>query len=47
MDSYEIEKTIASLSRAIEDITYRLYTLEDSLAQLNAYVVESKELERV
>ena len=42
MDQYEIENTITSLSKAIEDLTYRLYTLEDSMANINAYVEEQK-----
>ena len=43
MDPYEIDIAIASLSKAIEDLTYRLYTLEDSMANLNAYIEEHKE----
>jgi len=43
MDSYEVDNAIASLSKAIEDLTYRLYTLEDSMANLNAYIEEQKE----
>jgi hypothetical protein len=42
MDQYEVDNAIASLSKAIDDLTYRLYTLEDSMAQLNAYVEEEK-----
>ena len=42
MDKYEVDNAIASLSKAIEDLTYRLYTLEDSMAELNAYVEEQK-----
>ena len=43
MDKYEVDNAIASLSKAIEDLTYRLYTLEDSMANLNAYIEEHKE----
>ena len=43
MDKYEIDNAIASLSKAIEDLTYRVYTLEDSLATINAYIEEHKE----
>lgn len=43
MDQYEVDNAIASLSKAIDDLTYRLYTLEDSMAELNAYVEERKE----
>tara|TARA_R110000824_G_C14921921_1_gene647791 strand:+ start:306 stop:452 length:147 start_codon:yes stop_codon:yes gene_type:complete len=42
MDKYEVDNAIASLSKAIEDLTYRLYTLEDSMANINAYVEEQK-----
>ena len=43
MDAYEVERAITSLSKAIEDLTYRLYSLEDSMANLNAYIEEHKE----
>lgn len=43
MDSYEMDNAIASLGRAIEELTYRLYTLEDGMANLNAYIEEQKE----
>jgi hypothetical protein len=42
MDEYEVDNAIISLSKAIEDLTYRLFTLEDSMAELNAYVEEEK-----
>ena len=42
MDKYEVDNAIASLSKAIEDLTYRLYTLEDSMANINAYIEEQK-----
>ena len=42
MDKYEVDNAIASLSKAIEDLTYRLYTLEDSMAEINAYIEEQK-----
>ena len=41
-DNYEVDGAIASLSKAIEDLTYRLFTLEDSVANLNAYVEDKK-----
>jgi|TARA_R100001530_G_scaffold130929_1_gene102206 prefoldin subunit 5 len=43
MDKYEVENAIKSLSKAIEDISYRLYALEESLATANAYIEEHKE----
>ena len=42
MDKYEIESAITSISKAIEDLSYRLYTLEDSMAEINAYIEEQK-----
>ena len=42
MDQYEMDRMIASLSKTVEDLTYRLYTLEDSMATINAYVEEQK-----
>ena len=42
MDKYEIDNAIASLSKAVEDLTYRVYTLEDSIANINAYIEEQK-----
>ena len=43
MDKYEVDNAIASLSKTVEDLTYRLYTLEDSMAIINAYIEEDKE----
>ena len=45
MDQLQVEGAIASLSKAIEDLTYRVFTLEDSIANINAYVEEKKERE--
>jgi len=43
MDQYEVERLVGELTRAIEELTYRVYTMEDSLAQINAEVEELKE----
>ena len=43
MDPYEVDNAIASLSKAIEDLTYRIYAMEDTMANLNAYIEEHKE----
>ena len=43
MDQYEIEQLVSNLTKSIEDLTYRIYTMEDSLAQINAEVEELKE----
>ena len=42
MDDIAIHNTINALSRSIEDITYRLYSLEDSMANISAYIEEQK-----
>ena len=39
---YELENIISSLSKTLEDVTYRLYRLEDSMATINAYIEEEK-----
>ena len=44
MDRYEIEQLVGSLTRSIEELTYRIYTMEDSIAQINAVVEELKEV---
>ena len=44
MDQYEIEQLVGNLTRSIEELTYRVYAMEDSLAQINAEVEELKEL---
>ena len=43
MDQYEVEQLVGSLTRSIEELTYRIYTMEDSIAQVNAVVEELKE----
>ena len=45
MDRYEIERLVGELTRSIEELTYRVYTMEDSLAQMGAQVEELKELQ--
>jgi TolA-binding protein len=45
MDQYEVEQLVSNLTRSIEELTYRIYTMEDSLAQINAQVEELKELQ--
>jgi len=45
VDPYEIHELISGLTRSIEELTYRVYTMEDSLAQINAQVEELKELQ--
>ena len=42
MDQYEINNVIESLSKTIEDLTYRVYRLEDSIASLSAHIEERK-----
>ena len=42
-DQYEIESLINSLASSIEDLTHRMYTIEDSIAGMNAFVEELNE----
>jgi hypothetical protein len=44
MDQLEVENAIASLSKQMEDLTYRLYSLEDSMANLSGYIEDQKEI---
>ena len=39
---YELDGLIADLSKSIEDLTYRVYRLEDSLATISGYIEEEK-----
>ena len=43
MDPLQMECVISTITRQIEDLTYRVYKLEDSIAELNAYAEEKKE----
>ena len=42
-DTYEVNRIVAELSSKLEDLVYRVYTLEDSVAYLNAHIDEKKE----
>jgi len=44
LDQYEVERLVGELTRSIEELTYRVYTMEDSLAQINARVEELREV---
>ena len=39
MDNYEIERIIMGLSRQVEDMSYRLSIIEESVARLFAEVI--------
>ncbi len=43
LDDVYIGDAVRSLSSQVEDLTYRLYTLEDSIANCNAVIEEIKE----
>ena len=43
MDQVEVNNIVLSLSRAVEDLTHKVYSMEDAIANINAYVVEKKE----
>ena len=42
MDDITLHNTINALSRSLEDVTYRLYALEDSVANISAHIEEQK-----
>ena len=43
MDPLQVQDIIANITRQIEDLTYRIYRLEDSVAEMSAYIEENKE----
>tara|TARA_R100001463_G_scaffold11656_4_gene32517 strand:+ start:6834 stop:6980 length:147 start_codon:yes stop_codon:yes gene_type:complete len=43
MDQVEVNNIVVSLSRAVEDLTHKVYSMEDAIANLNAYLMEKKE----
>ena len=43
VDSVHVVDTVRNLSRKIEDLYHRLYTIEDSVAVCNAYIEDQKE----
>ena len=43
LDDVYIGDAVRSLSSKVEDLTYRIYTLEDSIANCNAVIEEIKE----
>jgi hypothetical protein len=42
MDVYEVEVIMSDLMRQIEDLAYRVSSIEDSVAELNAYKEEGE-----
>jgi uncharacterized protein YjfI (DUF2170 family) len=44
-DKYEVNKLMGELSTKLEDLVYRVYTLEDNVAYLSAHVNETKKEE--
>jgi len=43
VDQYEVGRVLSSFGKTIEDLNYRVYNLEDALANINAYIEEHKE----
>ena len=43
MDNYEVGRILSNISRGLEDLTYRLYTLEEAFASMSAYLEEQEE----
>ena len=37
---YELDGLIADLSKSLEDLTYRVYRLEDSLGTISGFIEE-------
>ena len=45
MDTYAVEQLLDKLARSVDDLAYRIYTIEDSVAALNAHIEEKLEEE--
>ncbi|QDP62270.1 MAG: hypothetical protein GOVbin2066_37 [Prokaryotic dsDNA virus sp.] len=43
METVYVEDAVRELSRKLEDLYYRVYTMEDSIAQCNAKIEELNE----
>ena len=43
METVYVEDAIRDLSRQLEDLYHRIYTMEDSIAECNALIIELKE----
>ena len=41
-DTYDIERLLHQISRSVDDLAYRVYTIEDTIAEINAYIEEDK-----
>jgi len=42
ISNYEVEVLMSDLSRQLEDLSYRLYRIEDELADLKGYMEDQK-----
>ena len=40
---YEMSNVLATYSKSLEELSYKVSALEDSMAELNAYITEIKE----
>jgi len=43
MEAVYVEDAVREMSRKLEDLYYRVYTIEDSIAQCSAMIEELKE----
>ena len=43
MEAVYVEDAVRELSRKLEDLYYRVYTMQDSIAECNARIEELKE----
>ena len=46
VDKYEVDSILATYSRNLEDLFYKISVLEDGMAELTAYISELKEGDR-
>ena len=42
-NNYEVEVLVSDLTRQLEDLSYRLFRIEDEIADLKAYMEDQKE----
>ena len=43
INNYEVEVLVSDLSRQLEDLSYRLFRIEDEIADLKGYIEDQQE----
>ena len=43
INNYEVEVLVSDLSRQLEDLSYRLFRIEDEIADLKGYMEDQRE----